>query len=290
MPAMQDRAGDWWLGEAANSLLLQSTIHSPETCSVEADSGEMAASQTKNWREAKERTVSLDLAWTEVAQARSMRTLKCRTRIVCPTRFGYDSGASVQTTKTSVGLELCQQIRDADCGCRACRSGRSAKLNQKPLLLDARGDVRPSRRVETNRERFVNRQQLVSVAALILAGFATHSAMGQDASVPKSRADVKNETRAAEKAGQIPAASEAADPSVSGSSPSSKTRGQRKAETRAAARSKQLAPAGESAAPLEPKATSTSTTSRAERKAETRAAAKAKQLSPAGEGSDAPKK
>ncbi len=134
----------------------------------------------------------------------------------------------------------------------------------------------------------MNRQQLVAIAALILVGLASQSATGQDASAPKSRAEVKNETRAAEKAGQIPAVSEAADPMASG--PSTKTRGQRKAETRAAAQNKQLAPAGESAAPLEAKTTSTSTMSRAERKAQTRAAAKAKQLEPAGEGSDAPKK
>jgi hypothetical protein len=129
------------------------------------------------------------------------------------------------------------------------------------------------------------------VAALALSS-AAGLAFGQ-ASSP-SRADVKAETRAAEKAGKLTPAGQGTAPKDNGAvGTSTKTREERKAETRAAAKNKELTPAGpqhpaqkaDAAARNQP-----STTTREERKAETKAAAKAGELTPAGEGPLAPKK
>ena len=93
-----------------------------------------------------------------------------------------------------------------------------------------------------------------------------------------TRAEVKAQTRAAQKAHQLV-------PPGEGSLPErpfkpQKTRGDRKAETKIARQNGQLLPAGE----IEPKAPPFhSEKTRAQRKAETRQAAKAGQLIPAGE-------
>ena len=129
------------------------------------------------------------------------------------------------------------------------------------------------------------------ITALALCS-AAGLAFGQ-ASSP-TRADVKAETRAAEKAGKLTQAGEGTTPKDNGAvGASTKTREQRKAETAAAAKNRELTPAGpqhpsqraEAAERNKP-----STLSREQRKADTKAAAKAGQLTPAGEGQEAPKK
>jgi len=120
---------------------------------------------------------------------------------------------------------------------------------------------------------------------------ATTSVLAQAASEP-TRAQVKAETRAAEKAGLLTPAGEAAAFSKPLPTTSAKSRVERKAETRQARREHKLAEAGESAE-VETDASARSTASnrtRAERKAETLGARKAKTLVPAGEGPGAPAK
>jgi Domain of unknown function (DUF4148) len=126
---------------------------------------------------------------------------------------------------------------------------------------------------------------LTVVAAVAAAMFA--QASFAQASSP-SRADVKAETKAAEKSGQLTPAGEGSAPVAKSTAKSTTPRSTVKAETKAAEKAGQLTPAGEGAAPVD-KSPMKSTKTRAERKAETRAAAKGKQLTPAGEGPDTPK-
>lgn len=127
---------------------------------------------------------------------------------------------------------------------------------------------------------------LTIVAAVAAAMFAQAS-FAQDAA-PTSRAAVKAETKAANKAGQLTPAGEGSAPVEKSMGKSTTPRAAVKAETRAANKAGQLTPAGEGAAPVD-KAPMKSTKTRAERKAETRAAAKNKELTPAGEGPGTPK-
>ena len=130
---------------------------------------------------------------------------------------------------------------------------------------------------------------IVTATAVLTASLLSHAAIAQTSSVPLSRAEVKAETRAEEKAGELTPAGEG--PEFNDSTKSTKTRAQRKAETLAARKAGTLQPAGPAgslkvdrqiqAAP--------SNKTRAQEKAETRAAEKADQLIPAGEGPDAPK-
>jgi len=129
----------------------------------------------------------------------------------------------------------------------------------------------------------MSRNVLTVVAAAAVALFA-QGAYAQ-ASSP-SRADVKAETKAAEKSGKLTPAGEG--PGTMGTSAqkgatSSKSRSERKSETQAAAKSKQLTPAGEGPGNAGTGATPGSNTTKEARKAETKAAAKNKQLTPAGE-------
>jgi hypothetical protein len=128
---------------------------------------------------------------------------------------------------------------------------------------------------------------LASMAAI---GFATAWASAAYAATdgtPVSRADVKEQTRAANKAGELLAAGElnAADKPMPVTS--SKSRAQQKAEVLAANRNGALGASGENlykgynVAPREALAHSTKT--RAERKTETLQAARNHQLMPAGE-------
>ena len=130
----------------------------------------------------------------------------------------------------------------------------------------------------------------LTLAAIALA-FAP-MAFGQDSAAP-TRAEVKAETRALEKSGQLTPAGEGSpvNPAETNFHPT-KTRADRKAETRLAEKNHQLTPAGSAAQWKYDQALRAQPTqrSRPERKAETRLAAKERQLTPAGEGPDAPKR
>lgn len=131
----------------------------------------------------------------------------------------------------------------------------------------------------------------IALRGLTTIAFAAvaQMAFAQQASVPASRGEVKAETRAAEKAGTLTPAGEAAVPADRSPGTSTRTRAERKAETLDARRQGKLAPAG--SVPDYPKnSQSQGTTSRAERKAETRSAVKSGQTVPAGEGPGAPTK
>ena len=130
---------------------------------------------------------------------------------------------------------------------------------------------------------------LTLAAAVVVA---SPMAFAQDASAPASRAEIKSETRAAEKAGQLTPAGEGAEFSKPSTTRSTKTRAERKAETRQARKDGGLIPAGNVSDVRVDRATASlrSTKTRAQRKAETLTAAKAHKLIPAGEGPGAPAK
>jgi hypothetical protein len=135
-------------------------------------------------------------------------------------------------------------------------------------------------------------QSALSIAALLcLACGAPVGAQTTD-STPASRAEVKEQTRAANKAGQIPSG-EATPGEKQAPTKSTKTRAQRKAETMEARRKGELVSPGEATYKSnmsQQKATAQSTKTRAERKAETVEAAKQGKLPPGGElGSEAKK-
>ena len=127
----------------------------------------------------------------------------------------------------------------------------------------------------------------ITLAALALA-IAT-PVFAQNAQ-PVSRAEVKAETRALEKAGKLTPAGEGSPIGPERNFKSTKTRSERKAETRLAAKNHELAPAGAAAGYRLDNAirAQKTTRSRPERKAETRLAQKQHQLIPAGEGPGAP--
>jgi hypothetical protein len=127
----------------------------------------------------------------------------------------------------------------------------------------------------------MSRNVLTVVAAAAVALFA-QGAFAQ-ASSP-SRADVKAETKAAEKSKQLTPAGEGPGAMTSGNSAGSNTTKEaRKAETKAAAKNKQLTSAGEGPGNMGNGASTGSTTTKEARKAETKAAAKKHELTPAGE-------
>jgi hypothetical protein len=130
------------------------------------------------------------------------------------------------------------------------------------------------------------------LVASIAAAAMSIAAVAQDNTPPASRAEVKAETKAAEKAGKLTPAGEGAAPTEKATTKSTKTRAQRKAETMQARKSGDLAPAGEAEDAKEDKESQSmhSTKTRAQRKAEERADAKAGKLIPAGEGPGAPTK
>lgn len=128
---------------------------------------------------------------------------------------------------------------------------------------------------------------LVALAAAACVGQVAFA----QASAPLSRAEVKAETRAAEKARQLTPAGPGSPTAGTPRGPSTTTRAERKAETLAARKAGTLKPAGPGGTLAErmappPKSTKT----RAERKAETRQAVRNKEMVPAGEGPGAPKK
>jgi hypothetical protein len=128
---------------------------------------------------------------------------------------------------------------------------------------------------------------IASAVVAVCGAMLAQATFAQDAA-PASRADVKAETKAAEKAGKFTPAGEGAAMSDTSTPKSTKTKADRKAEVAAARKSGELAPAGP--APDYPKTTTPSGKTRAERKAETRAAIKNHETLPAGEGQNAPAK
>jgi len=130
---------------------------------------------------------------------------------------------------------------------------------------------------------------LIAVAVTTTAALC-QPAMAQTNSAPESRAQVKSETRAAEKAGELVPAGEG--PEFKVSTKSTKTRAQREAETLAARKAGTLEPAGDGGILVADRKTEAqrTTVNRAARKAETRAEEKAGLLTPAGEGPYAPRK
>ena len=130
----------------------------------------------------------------------------------------------------------------------------------------------------------------VLVAALaVVAIFCWQQALAQ-ASAPLSRADVKAETRAAEKAGKLTPAGQGGAPVAAPVSGPTKTRAQRKAETAEARKAGTLAPAGPTQKADNADRAKPATRTRAQRKAETLEAARKGELVPAGQGSPAPTK
>jgi hypothetical protein len=115
------------------------------------------------------------------------------------------------------------------------------------------------------------------------------AAFGQS-NEPLTRAEVKSETRAAEKAGKLVPAGQG--PTFSVSTKSNTTRAKRKADTLAAEKAGEIPPAGDAEIAMRDEATRAqkTTANRAERKARTRALEKSGGLIPAGEGPDAPRK
>jgi len=109
-----------------------------------------------------------------------------------------------------------------------------------------------------------------TVLAASIAAAAMSTAVAQDNTPPASRAEVKAETRAAEKAGRLTPAGEGAAPTEKVTTKSTKTRAQRKAETMQARKSGDLAPAGEAEDAKKDKELQSmhSTKTRAQRKAD----------------------
>ncbi|MGZ5185121.1 MAG: hypothetical protein ACXWCO_08445 [Caldimonas sp.] len=133
-------------------------------------------------------------------------------------------------------------------------------------------------------------KSILVAAAAVAAAFGWHSAIAQ-ASAPLSRAEVKSETKAAEKARQLTPAGEGSGPMTKASDAGpAKTRAERKAETLAARKAGTLAPAGSTQAADVADAARKPTKTRAQRKAETLEAKKKGELVPAGEGGTGPKK
>lgn len=136
---------------------------------------------------------------------------------------------------------------------------------------------------------------VASLSMFAVAAALSPVALAQaDAGKPTSRAEVKAETKAAAKAGQLLPAGEATPGMKGASAPqSSKTRAERKAETMQARKEGKLMPGGEAtykSSMSQGEAVKGSTKTRAERKAETQKAAKEGQLPRAGELPDPNKK
>jgi hypothetical protein len=131
---------------------------------------------------------------------------------------------------------------------------------------------------------------IVKAATLLTASLLCHAAMAQTAAAPLTRAEVKAETRAEEKAGELTPAGQG--PQFKVSPTSTKTKAQSKAQTLAARKAGALEPAGDAEIQIVDRQTEAqrTTVNRASRKAETRAEEKAGQLIPAGEGPGSPRK
>jgi hypothetical protein len=137
-------------------------------------------------------------------------------------------------------------------------------------------------------EEFMNYR--LTVPALAIAVFCSGAAMAQDQAA--SRAEVKKETRAAEKAGSLTPAGEGSPITSDVNVKSTLTRAQRMEDALSARRDHQLAAAGDGSSYKADAALRAlpTTRSRADRKAETRLAAKNHELTPAGQGPGSPTK
>jgi hypothetical protein len=127
------------------------------------------------------------------------------------------------------------------------------------------------------------------LAAALAATVIPSLALAQ-ASAPLTREQVKAETRAAQKAGQLTPAGQGGARSAAPSQPSTLTKEERKAATLEARKKGELQPASVTQAADVADAKKKSTKSRGDRKAETAEARKKGELVPAGEGPGAPKK
>jgi len=137
------------------------------------------------------------------------------------------------------------------------------------------GDVHEKNILPSYKEAAMTRNILTLLAAAALAVCAPITFA--QASSP-SRADVKAETKAAGKSGQLAPAGDR--PTQQPSKSSNTTREARKSQTKADQKAGNLAEAGESQSPQPSKS---SETTRADRKAQTKADQKAGKIQPAGE-------
>ncbi|HEU5294777.1 MAG TPA: hypothetical protein VFU71_08300 [Burkholderiaceae bacterium] len=135
---------------------------------------------------------------------------------------------------------------------------------------------------------------LAAMAGLALAAAWGSVAYAQTESKSPSRAEVKEQTKAANKAGQIATGEEDSMKSQMPATKSTKSREERKAETKAANKGGGLGSTGQTTYKTynesQRKELAKSTKTRAEGKAETKQAIKDKQMMPAGEGSEPAKK
>ncbi len=131
-------------------------------------------------------------------------------------------------------------------------------------------------------------KSLLFVAALLATSLSSPTAFAQSSS--PSRATVKAETRAANKAGKLTPAGEAANPTIAPASGPTTTRAERKSATLAARKAGALTPAGPNQKADVAIQKQAPTKTRAERKSETLDAKKKGELVPAGEGPGSPKK
>jgi hypothetical protein len=124
----------------------------------------------------------------------------------------------------------------------------------------------------------------LAVAAATASLLCTAAFAQSDA--PLTRAEVKAETRAAEKDGKLVPAGEG--PAFPVSTKSNTTRAKRKADTRAAEKAGDIAPAGDAQSAMEDEElrAQKTTVNRGERKAQTRALEKSGKLIPPGERPD----
>ena len=130
----------------------------------------------------------------------------------------------------------------------------------------------------------MNQALRTPVAAFCIGFAACIAANAQTGGSPLLRSDVKEQTRAAQRSGQLAPAGEGPQFPVPKSS--SKTRAQRKSETISAREAGSLEAAGDAADERVDRQirSQPSTVSRETRKAETRAAQQSRTLTPAGEG------
>ena len=131
---------------------------------------------------------------------------------------------------------------------------------------------------------------VITAATFFSASLLCNAVMAQTSAGGVTRAEVKADTRAAEKAGRLTPAGQGREVKVSPRS--TKTRQERKAETLAARKAGLLEPAGDAETQLIDRqlASQPSTVDRTARKSETRAEEKSRQLIPAGEGPGAPRR
>ena len=125
----------------------------------------------------------------------------------------------------------------------------------------------------------------MSVAALAFASAQTAMAQAQGDDPTTSRADVKAQTRAANKSNDLWRGGEGPLPTQPFMS--EKSRSQRKGDTISARRAGELKPSGEADYKANVARPARTDKTRAERKSETLAAAKSGNLAPSGEGGDA---